>query len=478
MFEIDIPTFNEIYESVITILKNNQFAQGGMLISFLVALPRYIIPWFKAVWQRIRRLIIYTVTIEQLDDLYMYLEMWLKINHESKYRNVEAALKMDVNRDHGNVDIISGEYLNDLTEEVIFKQYNDLFFIRRGFTWIRVFKGREKLENASSLKNLHHNKFSMSGIFAKRAINNLIAEVHKDAQERMKLVRQKSIRVKTSTSYGDWIDENVIEPKKMENIILKDKDLLIADIDNFLSKKLWYKERDIIYKRGYLLYGKAGTGKTSFIISLAKKLNRTVHFLQPNRTDDSGIRNAFRNLQPNSMLVVEDIDGVFNQRDDGNEDIKFSFSTLLNCLDGVFSQEDIIVIFTTNHIEKLDPALIRSGRIDYKMEFELPSKEYVGKFLENFYKKNVTIPEDYKENLPMVDIQDACIRSKENVEEAVQHIMVTSENKHNTPVEKTKIILKKKGKKKGNKKNQNKKTKEIVLSSYGGEIGESPRRSS
>lgn len=429
MFGIELPTFSELYLQILHILKTNQFAQGGMLISFLVALPRYILPWFHKLWQRIRRLIIYTVTIEQADDLYMYMEMWLQNNHEKKYRNVEAALKMDTNREHSNLDILSGEYLDEFTEKVIFKQHNDLFFIRRGFHWIRVFKGREKLENASNVKNMHHNMFTLSGLFAKNAINRVVSEAHKEAQERMKEVRKKSIRVMSSNNYGDWLEENIVEPKDMDNIILKDKEKLLADVENFISKKEWYRERDILYKRGYLLYGEAGTGKTSFTISLAKRLNRTINFLQPNRIDDNGIRNAFRELQPNSILVIEDIDSVFNQREDGSSDIKFSFSTLLNCLDGVFSREDIIVIFTTNHIDKLDSALIRSGRIDYKMEFELPTKDYVDKFLSNFYKKELYISNDYRENLPMAEIQDACIRYMEDSELSMKHILKTSEKK-------------------------------------------------
>lgn len=430
MFGIDLPTFSEIVTQITNILKTNQFAQGGMLISFLVALPRYIIPYFKKLWERIKRLIFFQVTIEQMDDLYTYLEIWLRKNYEGKYRNVEASLKLNSNLSIGdsNHDMISNKYLTYLEEKVHYKQFQDLFYLRRGFNFIRIFKGREKLENASSLSNLHLNSFVISGIFAKKQITKLIEEVHEDAKERMRIARKKSIRVKTSNQNGDWINENIIEPKKMEDIILKDKNKVLNDIDNFLSKKSWYKEINIVYKRGYLFYGEAGTGKTSFIISLAKRLDKTVHFLQPNKTEDSALRYAFRELKPNSILVIEDIDSVFTKREDGSDDIKFSFSTLLNCLDGVFSVEDIIVIFTTNHIEKLDKALIRSGRIDFKMEFELPTKKYVNKYLEKFYKKELDVGEDYKENLPMVDIQDACIRNMSDSEKAIQCIYKKSGN--------------------------------------------------
>ena len=118
MFEI--PTFAELIDSVWEIIKTNQFAQGGMLISFLVALPRYILPFFQNLWQRIRRLIVYTVTVEQLDDLYIYLELWLQKNYEKKYRNVEAALKMDSTTEYANKDVLSGEYIDVFEEKVIY----------------------------------------------------------------------------------------------------------------------------------------------------------------------------------------------------------------------------------------------------------------------------------------------------------------------------------------------------------------------
>lgn len=300
---------------------------------------------------------------------------------------------------------------------------------------LRIFKGREKLENASSRRNLHHNMFTISGVFCKRQINDLIKEAHECAKNKMVIARQKSIKVKTSNEYGEWVNENVIEPKKLDNIILDGKQALLDDIDNFLTKKEWYKEREIAYKRGYLLEGKAGTGKTTLVMAIAKKLNRTLHFLQTSRIDDKSLRYAFRSLPPKSILVIEDIDAVFNQREDGSSDIKFSFSTLLNCLDGVFATEDVIVIFTTNHKERLDSALIRSGRIDYKMEFEMPTKEYVEFYLQNFYDSDslLQLPDSYRENLAMVDIQDSCLRNTDSFEGAVEHIMETSEDVFKNP---------------------------------------------
>ena len=85
------------------------------------------------------------------------------------------------------------------------------------------------------------------------------------------------------------------------------------------------------------------------------------------------------------------IDAVFNKdREKEDDSIKFNFSTLLNCLDGAFSKEGIITIFTTNHPERLDPALIRAGRMDYEFKISNPSVQKIEEYLDVFFPENKT----------------------------------------------------------------------------------------
>ena len=69
-----------------------------------------------------------------------------------------------------------------------------------------------------------------------------------------------------------------------------------------------------------------------------------------------------------SLLLIEDVDAFFQQRDAVNSQVKLSFSGFLNALDGVATQEGTVLFMTTNHKEQLDPALIRAGRIDQQVE--------------------------------------------------------------------------------------------------------------
>lgn len=154
---------------------------------------------------------------------------------------------------------------------------------------------------------------------------------------------------------------------------------IITDCNDFIGNSLWYTQRGIPYRRGYLLYGPPGCGKSSFITALAGKLEYGICLLNLSErglTDDR--LNHLLNVAPEqTIILLEDIDAAFVSREstlqqksayDGLN--RITFSGLLNCLDGVASTEARIVFMTTNYIDRLDPALIRPGRIDVK--------EYIG----------------------------------------------------------------------------------------------------
>ncbi|XP_037959496.1 mitochondrial chaperone BCS1 [Teleopsis dalmanni] len=174
-------------------------------------------------------------------------------------------------------------------------------------------------------------------------------------------------------------------------------DRIIADCKDFIRNAQWYADRGIPYRRGYLLYGPPGCGKSSFITALAGELEYGICLLNLSErglTDDR--LNHLLNVAPEqSIILLEDVDAAFISREDvANQKAAYeglnrvTFSGLLNCLDGVASTEARIVFMTTNYIERLDPALIRPGRVDVK--------EYVGycgdyqleEMFKRFYRQN------------------------------------------------------------------------------------------
>jgi chaperone BCS1 len=206
----------------------------------------------------------------------------------------------------------------------------------------------------------------------------------------------------------------------MENIFFDAKTELLTDVHHFIRDREWYKNRGILYKRGYLFHGPPGNGKTSTILALSRELGRNLHFMTPAKMDDDAVIRAFNNLPANSILVIEDIDMAFKVRQ--GKRTKHTLSTLFNCLDGAFSKEGIIVIFTTNHKEQLDPALIRHGRIDKWIFFDNPSKKLIDQYLEMFFNDSRLNVKSMIYDLSMSTIQDICLRHKEDPLKACEKI--------------------------------------------------------
>jgi len=164
------------------------------------------------------------------------------------------------------------------------------------------------------------------------------------------------------------------------------KDTLINDVDSFIKSEKDYIKYGIPYKRNYLFYGKPGTGKTSLAKILANKTHRSIYIISfDNHLTDNGLFNAVNNIKnDNSILLLEDIDCIFQSRTQNLSNSSISFSSLLNVLDGISSSYGLITIITTNYANKLDSALIRPGRVDMMIKFSTISKEQINGLL-NLY---------------------------------------------------------------------------------------------
>merc|ERR1711994_1235619 len=136
-----------------------------------------------------------------------------------------------------------------------------------------------------------------------------------------------------------------------------------------------------------IFYGPPGTGKTSFIQALAGAYGRNVRFLQPNdpRFTDDAFKTCLQKAPDNSIIVLEDIDALFNNRHSMNRSCPLTFTGLLNGLDGIGHGVGQLFVLSTNHLERLDPALIRSGRVDRKFEFCYATDEALQLMFQRFY---------------------------------------------------------------------------------------------
>jgi chaperone BCS1 len=253
--------------------------------------------------------------------------------------------------------------------------------------------------------------------------NQVLLDLLQDALDDAKLEQsdELSVWVIGDSWLGGWEKALSKKVRPSDSVIL-DNGLsakLTEDAARFQKSAIWYTERGIPYRRGYLLYGPPGTGKTSFVQVLAGSLNLDMCML--NLSDqsltDTLLTTLLRETPKNSLIMIEDVDAIFVERkkqtsgDSGRGGGGgVTFSGLLNALDGVASQEGRITIMTTNHIERLDPALIRPGRIDLKIEINNASKAQARQLFLRFFDGQSKLSEEFAAKIPSREISMAAIQ--------------------------------------------------------------------
>ena len=232
--------------------------------------------------------------------------------------------------------------------------------------------------------------------------------------------------------------------RPMHTVILNGdlKERVLADINEYLhpATKFWYAHRGIPYRRGYLLHGPPGTGKSSLAWAIAGVFGLDIYcisLVDPTLTEED-LSMMFSSLPRRCVVLLEDIDSAgLNKRQEvdpataekistdtatsdaikiGTEITKalesvqknnkdkdkqgITLSGLLNAIDGVASHEGRVLVMTTNCPDMLDDALIRPGRIDMKVPFTNASKTQIYELFTRMYSPNT--PLDERVNSPKV----------------------------------------------------------------------------
>ncbi|KAF8512890.1 BCS1 N terminal-domain-containing protein [Gautieria morchelliformis] len=193
------------------------------------------------------------------------------------------------------------------------------------------------------------------------------------AEARHHALKEQQGKLVINTPWGtSWKPFGKPRPKRpLHSVMLQEgvAERITSDVQTFLQRRVWYADRGIPYRRGYLLHGPPGSGKSSFIQALAGSLSYDICLLNLSERGlaDDKLNHLLSNAPERSFVLIEDIDAAFNKRVQTTEDgyqSSVTFSGFLNALDGVASGEERIIFMTTNHISALDPALIRPGRVD------------------------------------------------------------------------------------------------------------------
>jgi chaperone BCS1 len=184
-------------------------------------------------------------------------------------------------------------------------------------------------------------------------------------------------------------------------------DAILKDVSSFLNAEKWYQSVGLPYRRGYLLHGTPGSGKTSLVLRTAAEFDLNVYVLPLQDQTDSSLAESIRGVQPKSLVLFEDIDCAWEKRESKNKSSKLTFSGLLNAIDGAATPEGRIAFLTTNHKNKLDKALIRPGRVDYQLEFGNATRDQIVEMASRFSPFNTVDAAAWaNENLSMAQVQE------------------------------------------------------------------------
>lgn len=302
--------------------------------------------------------------------------------------------------------------------------YSSFMFFRWTFNWTKLLKDAAELDDDqySNVKKSKR-KFCIKHHHGEYSSNTKVAPAEESSP--------------TDTSSNDdaeylfWNKEDIgVGPKPddpMEYLSINEPMAkVIRRVKFWFNNKDWFKDRQLIWKLGVLLYGKPGTGKTSILRAIAEDLDLPLHTFDLASMDNQDFMVAWKDSQKNKprMVVFEDFDTVFHGRINQIKDSTLDFATILNCIDGIEREHGLLLAITTNEVQHIDVAMgrpsdedkdesTRAGRIDIVSEMidmDLAGRLKIAlRILKGEHELAQVMAERYKDD-NVVKFQDRCVK--------------------------------------------------------------------
>lgn len=363
--------------------EHNQLFSGGLVLMIAGGLFAYFREIPAHIWNWLRCQFIIEIDVLDNEQAFDWLELWLAEHSYSRDRARSLAVKT-IPVDYAQRERSPGM---DERPRILFTPAPGCHWLFYRGCFVSLYRERPSVKQQVAVQNQNARESFRITIFSRdRGVARQLLEDARDVALPKGESRLSIYRV----SYCSWSEQMKRAPRNPDSVLLANglMESLVEDVRQFLTRRDWYGERGVPYRRGYLLYGPPGTGKSSAVVAIASALKMDIAMLSlSNATlDDAELIELLANVPPNCIVLIEDIDCAFLQRrgteEKGN---RLSFSGLLNALDGVAAGEGRVLFATTNHLERLDPALVRPGRIDRKEEVGYATRDQIRQMFVRFY---------------------------------------------------------------------------------------------
>jgi mitochondrial chaperone BCS1 len=342
----------------------NEFASGGLLLMIIGGVSVWLRAVPETLWQWIVSQTTMMITVKDDDAAFVWVKEWFL---EQKFLKRIRRLDLDTTLRNERIAMIPapGQHWFWYGGRPF-----TVWFSRTENTHERTGKRVESL----SFRTLGRKRF-----FLQQFVDDIV-NCH---------LKRQGVQSYLCTYNDGWDYVEGYSPRLLESVVLEpgEKEHLLQDMMQFRRSKQRYERLGVPYHRGYLLYGPPGTGKTSLVSALAAHFGLSIYIINLADFNDRSLMGAVNNVPTNSVLLFEDIDcmkgsqtriesetgsaqnggAIFSAKDVAANQSGVTLSGLLNVLDGFFAPTGVLFVMTTNHVEKLDPALLRPGRIDYKL---------------------------------------------------------------------------------------------------------------
>ena len=380
-------------EFIQNLLANNQFLSGGVTVLLVGAVLRLLYSFIPFIRDKVYRKFGVTFVIDDDHPLFYLFELFIAENGKPIGSSIYRATAPK------NYERFTGIALGKSTQLIKVQ----------GFGYVLYGMGEKETVGAARMRFIN-----ITTLGNKDRLDRLIDQVEHYSTDRHKQRTTVSVHMMRQGP-GRIVGVAKIS-KKRSPVVLKDSlfDDILADIHWFFDNADSYDEMGISHRRAYLLAGPPGTGKSRLIrdiIAHFPDARSTITKFNSSALLEKEIGDFDRGKQ---IIIAEDIDRIATFRDDtflSEQDIDkgVSFADAINAIDGITSPQNTIFIFTTNHPEKLNPAFMRKGRIDWIINIDPMDEDQVRRMAERFH---VTLSDEDITYLVAVGITGAELQDK------------------------------------------------------------------